>query len=416
MNQIRHRLLLLLFLILLIMLALLFESYVRAIRQTGQAEQNRLTSFFHSEELRRSTEDLYTMAKAYLTTADATYRANFDEILAIRDGRIPRTASYQTTYWGSLLDLNPHMSAAGVKAPLVELMEHNGFTPSELDKLKRAKTISDELAAIEIKAMDTVARSPGSSMERLKAHEMLSTDRFLKSKEEMLHLISEAQRMSDLRCEAAVNHARSIAGILRMAFVLLAAALVLVGWRGWRSEQKRSLILETRSNKDPLTEIANRSFLQSHLESATRKASAGHDAVVLGMIDLNKFKEINDRLGHIRGDEVLRMVGARLHSHCREGDVVARYGGDEFVMVFVTPAEHLEAAVSRMKGIVAAAFQSPLSGSFGSIHLGASMGISIFPNQAGSIEELLRTADEAMYAAKAEDGTLRVAEYPSGAC
>ncbi len=411
MNQIRQRLLLLLFLVLLGALALLFESYVRAIRDTGRAEENRLTSFFLSEELRRSTEDLYTMAKAFLTTGDPTYRKNFEEILAIRDGRLPRTESYQTSYWGYLLDLNPHMSAAGETAPLVDLMKRNGFTPGELAKLEKAKAISDDLAEIELRAMDAISGNAGSARDRLRAHDMLSSDPFLKSKAEMLHLIGEAQRMADQRCESAVARARSIAGIQRVAFVLLAASLVLVGWRGWRSERKRSRILETRSNQDPLTEIANRSFLQSHLESATRKAAAGHDAVVLGMIDLNKFKEINDRLGHIRGDEVLRMVGARLHSHCREGDIVARYGGDEFVMVFVTPAEHLASTVARMRGILEHAFQSPLCGSFGSIHLGASMGISIFPNQAGSIEELLRTADEAMYAAKAEDGTRRVAEY-----
>jgi hypothetical protein len=131
MNQIRQRLLLLLFLVLLGALALLSEFYVRAIRDTGRAEENRLTSLFLSDELRRSTQDLSTMAKAFLTTGDPTYRKNFEEILAIRDGRLPRTETYQTTYWGYLLDLNPHMSAAGETAPLVDLMKRNGFTPGE---------------------------------------------------------------------------------------------------------------------------------------------------------------------------------------------------------------------------------------------------------------------------------------------
>ncbi len=415
MNQIRQRLLLLLFLVLLGALALLSEFYVRAIRDTGRAEENRLTSLFLSDELRRSTQDLSTMAKAFLTTGDPTYRKNFEEILAIRDGRLPRTETYQTTYWGYLLDLNPHMSAAGETAPLVDLMKRNGFTPGELAKVEKAKAISDELAEIEIQAMDAISGNAGSARDRLRAHDMLISDPFLKSKAEMLHLIGEAQLMADQRCESAIARARSIAGIQRVAFVLLAVSLVLMVWRGWRSERKRSRLLETRSNLDPLTEIANRSFLQSHLESATRKAAAGHDAVVLGMIDLNKFKDINDRLGHIRGDEVLRMVGARLQAHCREGDLVARYGGDEFVMVFVTPAERLDSAVERMRSIVGTIFQTPLTGPFGSIHLGASMGVSIFPSHAGSIEELLRTADEAMYAAKREVGAVRVAEYASQA-
>ncbi len=412
MNQIRHRLLLLLFLVLLSILALLFEFYVRAIRQTGEAEHNRLTSFFLSEELRRSTEDLYTMAKAFLTTGDSSYKKNFEEILAIRDGKLARTDSYQRTYWGYLLALNPGMSPTGEVANLVELMERNGFTQNELSKLKKAKTISDNLAAIEINAMEAVAANPDSSSERLRAHLTLSTHSFLKSKVEMLRLISEGQQMSDQRCEAAIEHSRRIAGILRLAFIVLAIALLLVGWRGWRGERRRSQILETRSNQDPLTEIANRSFLMAHLEGATHKAATGHDAVVLGMLDLNKFKDINDRLGHIRGDEVLRMVGARLHAHCREGDVVARYGGDEFVIVFVTPTEHIDSSVMRMRELVVDAFSSPLSSSFGSIHLGASLGISVFPTHAASIEDLFRTADEAMYAAKAQAGEIRVQEYP----
>ncbi len=411
MNKIRQRLLLLLFLILLGGLALLFESYVHAIGVTTRAEENRLTSFFVSGELRRSTEDLYTMSKAYLTTSDPTYRKNFEEIIAIRDGLLPRTESYQTIYWGYLLKLNPYMSAAGESVPLVELMERNGFTPEELEKMIKAKSISDELAAIEIEAMNHIATNPNSRGELLAAHLMLSTKHFLKSKEAMLNLISEAQRMANRRCESAIENARGIARFQRIAFVILAIALFIVGWRGWHSERNRSRILETRSNQDPLTEIANRSLLQSHLETATRKAASGHNAVVLGMVDLNKFKEINDRLGHIRGDEVLRMVSSRLRAHSREGDFVARYGGDEFVVVFETPSEQLESTVARMQEVIENAFKAPLVGSFGSIHVGASIGISIFPNHSGSIEELIRTADEAMYQAKQLNGNVRVAEY-----
>lgn len=354
------------------------------------------------------------MAKAFLSTGNAIYRKNFDEILAIRNGLVPRTEAYEPTYWEYLFALNPHMGIYGVQAPLITLMERNGFTPAELSKLRQAMAISDELVEIEIGAMVHVEKNRASQTDRLVAHDKLASDEFLTLKQEMLRLITQAQSMADSRYESAISQAHSLAEILRLSFVIITVSVTALGLKGWLSERSNSRRLEISSNKDPLTEIANRSFLQAHLESATRKAAAGHDAVVLGMIDLNNFKEINDRLGHLRGDEVLRMVGSRLHSHCREGDVVARYGGDEFVIVFVSPAEHQENAITRMREILVSAFQSPLSGSFGSIHLGASMGISVFPTHAGSIEELLTTADEAMYVAKSEKSHIRVAEFSGG--
>jgi diguanylate cyclase (GGDEF)-like protein len=118
------------------------------------------------------------------------------------------------------------------------------------------------------------------------------------------------------------------------------------------------------------------------------------------MVDLNGFKEINDCLGHLHGDEVLRGVAKRLREACREEDVVARFGGDEFVIVFSAPATHLETTVTRMRTAIEKAFEKPITDGFSNINVGAAVGIAIFPRDATTLAGLVKCADEAMYAVK----------------
>jgi diguanylate cyclase (GGDEF)-like protein/PAS domain S-box-containing protein len=165
--------------------------------------------------------------------------------------------------------------------------------------------------------------------------------------------------------------------------------------------------LETLANYDPLTGLANRALLLSHLQNTLIQAKRHKDLIALVMFDLDRFKDINDSYGHDAGDELLRSVAERFGSRLREGDLISRLGGDEFAVVL----EHL--AHPEDAGRLAEEMISTLSSEYklssgASIHIGASAGIVLFPDHGDEASRLLQYADAALYKAKGEGrGTYR---------
>lgn len=149
---------------------------------------------------------------------------------------------------------------------------------------------------------------------------------------------------------------------------------------------------------DPLTGLANRTLLQDRLAKALAGSRRRKDKVALLFIDLDRFKTINDSLGHSSGDLLLREVADRLRSQSREQDTVARVGGDEFIMVLSDVKDLTDAAVAaeRIMDMMTAEFV--LQGH--SFTVNCSMGISIFPEHGADNETLIKNADAAMYSAK----------------
>ncbi len=149
--------------------------------------------------------------------------------------------------------------------------------------------------------------------------------------------------------------------------------------------------------EDALTGLPNRARLIERAEGALREARAEKSSLAVMLLDLNRFKQINDTLGHAAGDEVLRLVAARIRTAVRPADTIARFGGDEFAITL--PGADLETARA-----VARAVNQALGGSieYGGqlIDTGASIGIAAFPDHGSDIDTLLRCADIAMYAAK----------------
>ncbi len=117
------------------------------------------------------------------------------------------------------------------------------------------------------------------------------------------------------------------------------------------------------------------------------------------MIDIDRFKEVNDRHGHLAGDHVIREIGSILKSRCREEDIICRYGGDEFVIVLPrTSQEQTIQVAQRIKNSVSDLVFNP--GTKNEFKTTVSMGIAMFPNEGDSSQKLLQSADQSLYAAK----------------
>ena len=122
-------------------------------------------------------------------------------------------------------------------------------------------------------------------------------------------------------------------------------------------------------------------------------------------MDLDHFKEINDTLGHHVGDELLRLVSARLRAAVREGDTVARFGGDEFAVL--CPALTDVSVAEELAQRLVDALAEPFGLEQISLHVGASVGIALLPLHADEVDQLVQRADIALYQAKAERGSTR---------
>ncbi|MBY4832703.1 diguanylate cyclase domain-containing protein [Burkholderia dolosa] len=150
---------------------------------------------------------------------------------------------------------------------------------------------------------------------------------------------------------------------------------------------------------DPLTGLPNRLLFMEHLDAAIRHAAAVQEGLAVMFVDLDGFKQVNDQLGHSAGDRALVTVAKRLSLVLRSGDMAARFGGDEFIVLIsdVRSPTVIDDVASRIQIVMAEELE------FGDKRLavGASIGVSEYPADGASAEELLVKADAAMYAAKA---------------
>jgi len=192
--------------------------------------------------------------------------------------------------------------------------------------------------------------------------------------------------------------------------VASAAGIALVGWSLIILRRQRSA-LRAVARLDPLTGMANRTALEEALEEALAGAAASEgDGVAVLVLDLDGFKQINDNLGHDKGDLVLQEIGRRLHANTFGHDTAARLGGDEFAVVLrqVRQADDIAAVAHRLRE----ALVRPIDIDGIARFVGASMGAALYPDHGRSAAQLLRAADAAMYQAKR--GGVGVCVYDGG--
>ncbi len=152
------------------------------------------------------------------------------------------------------------------------------------------------------------------------------------------------------------------------------------------------------AHHDILTGLPNRLLFRDRLSHATQKAQRNQSRVGLLFLDLDKFKTINDQLGHDVGDALLVEVASRLQQQCRQSDTVARLGGDEFVFVLEDLHGPQDAGLVAVK--VMQAMAKPVRALHHELQVTTSIGIALYPDDADSMDEVLKLADLALYAAK----------------
>ncbi len=164
------------------------------------------------------------------------------------------------------------------------------------------------------------------------------------------------------------------------------------------SRKKAEEDLRILANFDPLTGLPNRTLFQDRLNQAITKAHRSKSIVALLFLDLDRFKHINDSMGHHVGDLLLKAVASRLQNAIRDGDTVARLGGDEFTIILEGVAKLKAATIIAEK--VLNAFKAPFLLDGKNMTVSPSIGISLFPNDADDSTSLIKYADTAMYHAK----------------
>jgi diguanylate cyclase (GGDEF)-like protein/PAS domain S-box-containing protein len=152
------------------------------------------------------------------------------------------------------------------------------------------------------------------------------------------------------------------------------------------------------AHHDSLTGLPNRLLFRDRLDQAVVKAQRRRSRVAVLFLDLDRFKTINDTLGHDVGDALLVEVAGRLQRQCRQSDTVARLGGDEFVFVLDDIARAEDAAVVAAK--ILASLERPVTAAGRELAVATSIGIALYPDHAATADELIKYADRALYTAK----------------
>jgi diguanylate cyclase (GGDEF)-like protein len=173
---------------------------------------------------------------------------------------------------------------------------------------------------------------------------------------------------------------------------VIAVSCLAAGFRLGRASSRSEAL------HDVLTGLPNRALFSDRTERALMSARRDGGRPVVMLLDLDRFKEVNDALGHHHGDELLRQIGPRIASVLRRSDTVARLGGDEFAVLL--PAATSAAGGAEVGEKIMAALEEPFHVEGVELEIGASLGLAAYPEHGEDVESLVQAADVAMYTAK----------------
>ena len=213
--------------------------------------------------------------------------------------------------------------------------------------------------------------------------------------------------------EISVDYSRIEAGVsdrtnnysllILLALAVLYGVLFRIVARASKALRHQAEVNEHQALHDSLTDLPNRTLFHERIRHALGSARREHVPTAVMIMDLDRFKEVNDTLGHASGDELLKQVGIRLSQSLRESDTVARLGGDEFGVLLpkVVDAEAAVAVARKLRTTL----EEPFTIHGLALQMEASVGIALYPEHGDDVQSLLQRADVAMYVAK---------EHPAG--
>jgi diguanylate cyclase (GGDEF)-like protein len=191
---------------------------------------------------------------------------------------------------------------------------------------------------------------------------------------------------------------RRITIFLALGLLVLWAGLFRVMARASRTMQRQAAENERLALRDPLTDLPNRVLVRERTEQAIRAARRSGSRVAVMVVDLDRFRVINDALGHEAGDALLTKIGSRLQTALRETDTVARLGADEFAVLLPEVADAGAVALTAQRLLKTLEFPFPVGGV--AVEVEASIGIATYPEHGEDVDGLIQRADMAMYVAK----------------
>ena len=447
-------------------------TYRTIVFQNEQADQN-YEQLYHytslADELRQSSEDLTRVARTYILTGDPVFKKQFFDILAIRNGEMSRPRNYSSTFWHvSNLNDAGEISDRDKAVPLQTLIDNSGLADSELELLHLAQSRSDRLVQIEKRAfaaMEGLFEDENGNLTLRGAPDPALAGRLLSGREyhqAKALIMTPIQQFVD-RVHARVSERMTTlhevqtrymwAAFALVVFSLLAATYLQIYTRtriispleqlkqvaeiiaagDYKSRSSvegnnelgslsRSINhmadaigqkierLDELSRIDPLTRVHNRRSFMELLEHEMKGFRRHGSPLSVLMIDLDRFKQFNDRHGHRLGDEILKHVCNVCLAELREIDCFGRLGGEEFAVIL--PETNITDAINVAERIRQCVEGTPLEFNPEPLQVAISIGAAE-QAEGDAPEALLHRADMAMYCSK-RAGRNRVSAYQEG--
>lgn len=310
----------------LLALCAVFIAYIYSEKQIDRANYLRLQSHLLAAELRQSSDDLTRMVRTYIITGDSIYKQHYQEILDIRNGKLPRPISYNNIYWDLVLSDDIRPRAYGVPKPLIELMKEAGFTDEEFAELSKAKANSDLLNNIEFEAMRLIEPTSATKVaNRDEANLMLNDLAYHRAKAAIMQPISNFNQMMDKRTLANMHYAETLALVLRMCVILLG---ILFTFTLWRANKALNTTLGASAEEvhRHLVKIGSGDF------SAKIPVSLGMENSVMGWLSQTQFKldeiKIEQKVAETRNHRQTQLYAAL--SQCNQAIVRSRNEAELF--------------------------------------------------------------------------------------